>query len=83
MSYEELGISSEDQQEMRALAVHGAIQDAIGGILPIADELTSERGRQDIEDKIAQIREEQGVDEKEAEIILAEQLILERNKGII
>ncbi|MBX4190690.1 hypothetical protein KW794_01240 [Candidatus Saccharibacteria bacterium] len=81
MSFEELGISQKDQLEMKARAVHGAIHDAISRILPIANELRSEKGRQDIEDRIARIMEEQDVAEEEAEIILAEQILLERNKG--
>jgi hypothetical protein len=81
MSYEELGFSRKDQLEIRARAVHGAIHDTIGGIMPIANELESDEIHRQVEGEIAQIMEEQKVSEEEASLILAERILLERNQG--
>lgn len=81
MSYEELGLSQADQLEIRERAVLGALNDAIVEILPIADEAVSTEFKYRVREMKAQIMDECGVDENEARLILAERLLMERNRG--
>ncbi len=77
----EFGLSKQEELELRARAVLGAIKDMRGSARMDASRDMAEAARIRTDDAAAVLMDQHGISKSEADIILAEELIVKINQG--